>query len=600
MNYHILALMRCASLTLLTMLPLAAQDATQIANRVDRQTRPVIRGRSYAVSSMRPEGSQVAEQILRAGGNAFDAAVAAQAVLALVDAPNNGIGSDAMLLVYDAKSGQSHSVNAEGTAPALATIDWYKQHQQGKIPVSEGLLSGTVPGAVDAWYTLLDRWGTMAFGEVLRPAIDMAANGFALNERLAASLQSKKLRKYPTSVRAFSLLGHDWKAGDVYRVPQFAATLSLLVEAESAAAGGGRRAALKAARDRFYKGDIARKMAAFSVKNGGLFRYEDFARYGAIVEKPVSVDYRGYEVLKNPSANQGPAELIALNLLETYDLKSLKHNSAEYIHAGVESIKLAFADREYMGDELFVKIPWQPLLSKPYAVERRRLIDPGKASMEFRQGQIGSHAHPSDIDLSGAEGDGGDTTYVCVVDKHRNVVSFTPSLHSSYGTNVAMDDLGFVFNCRGDYYSLVPGHPNALAPGKRPRSTLQSTLVLKDGKPFLVTGSPGGDDQVMRTMQTFLNVVEFGMNVQQAIEAPRWSTRSFPMSFFPHTMYRGEMSVEDRIPEAVREALRAKGHKLKVTGGWSLGYNAAIAIDQPAGVLSAGADPRVDAYALAW
>lgn len=588
-----------SALLLLSATALPAQDATQVTNRIDRQTRPVLRGRSYAVSSMRPEGSQAAEQILRAGGNAFDAAVAAQAVLALVDAPNNGIGSDAMLLVYDAKAAQSHSVNAEGTAPKLASIDWYKQHQQGKIPVSEGLLSGTVPGAVDAWYTLLNRWGTMSFAQVLAPAIEMAAGGFVLNERLASSLKSKKLRKYPTSVKAFSL-DREWKAGDIYRVPQFAATLSLLVDAEKAAAPKGRQAALKAARDRFYKGDIARKMAAFSEKNGGLFRYEDFADYGVIVEKPVSTAYRGYDVLKNPSANQGPAELIALNLLETFDLKALKHNSADYIHAGVESIKLAFADREYMGDELFVKIPWQTLLSKPYAASRRELIDPAKASLEFRQGKIDSHAHPSDIDVSGAEGDGGDTTYVCVVDKHRNVVSFTPSLHTGYGTNVVMDDLGFAFNCRGDYYSLVPGHPNALAPGKRPRSTLQSTLVLKDGKPFLVTGSPGGDDQIMRTMQTFLNIVEFGMNVQQAIEAPRWSTRSFPMSYFPHTMYRGEMSVEERIPEPVREALRAKGHKLKVAGAWSLGYNAAIMIDHAAGVLSAGADPRVDAYALAW
>ncbi len=593
-------MMRCTSLLVFALVSsVLAQDATQVTNRVDRQTRPVIRGRSYAVSSMRPEGSQVAERILRAGGNAFDAAVAAQSVLALVDAPNNGIGSDAMLLVYDAASGQSHSLNAEGTAPALATIDWYKKNQQGKIPVSDGLLSGTVPGAVDTWYTLLDRWGTMTFAEVLAPAIDMAANGFVLNERVASSLKSKKLRKYPTSVKAFSL-DREWKTGDIYRVPQFAATLSLLVEAEKATAGQGRRAALKAARDRFYKGDIARKMAAFSEKNGGLFRYDDFAGYSAIVEKPVFTDYRGYRILKNPSANQGPAELIALNLLETYDLQALKHNSADYIHTGVESIKLAFADREYMADESFISIPWQTLLSKPYAIERRRLIDPAKASLEFRQGSIGSHAHPPDIDLSGSEGDGGDTTYVCLVDKHRNVVSFTPSLHTNYGTNVVMDDLGFAFNCRGDYFSLVPGHPNALAPGKRPRSTLQSTLVLREGKPFLVTGSPGGDDQIMRTMQTFLNIVEFGMNVQQAIEAPRWSTRSFPMSHFPHTMYRGETSVEDRVPEAVRQALRARGHKLKVTGGWSLGFNAAIVIDQPAGVLSAGADPRVDAYALAW
>jgi gamma-glutamyltranspeptidase/glutathione hydrolase len=282
------------------------------------------------------------------------------------------------------------------------------------------------------------------------------------------------------------------------------------------------------------------------------------------------------------------------------DLRALGHNSPEYIHAGVESIKLAFADREFLGDELFVKTPWDTLLSPEYAAQRRQLIDLNKASSEFRQGTIDSFAHPQDIDLSEKVGDGGDTSYLCIVDQQRNVVSFTPSLHTGYGTCVAMGELGFTFNCRGDYFSLVPDHPNALAPGKRPRTTLQSTLVLQEGKPVLVMGSPGGDDQCLRTLQTLLNVVDFGMNVQQAIEAPRWSTRSFPQSYFPHTMYPGEMTVEDRIPETVRESLRAKGHKLLVTGGWSLGSTAAIAVDLRTGVLSAGADPRVDAYALAW
>ena len=599
MNKNIYATLTHAMLSVVFSNAMFAEGADKPKAAPDRLTRPVIRGRSYAVSSMRPESTQVAERILRAGGNAFDAAVAAQAVLALVDAPNNGVGSDAMLLVYDARASRAYSVNAEGTAPQLATIDWYKTHQQGKIPVSEGLLSGTVPGVVDAWYTLLDRWGTMTFAEVLAPAIEMAANGFVLNERLAASLKSEKLRKYPTSVQAFSL-DRPWEAGAIYTVPQLARTLRRLVEAEQEATAGGRRAALKAARDRFYKGDIAHEMAEFSEQNGGLFRYEDFATYGAIVEEPVSIDYRGYQVLKDRSANQGPAELFALNILETFDLQALQHNSVEYIHAGVESIKLAFADREYLGDDRFIKIPWETLLSKEYAAQRRRLIDPDKACFEFRQGEIESFVHPADIDYARPGGDGGDTSYLCIIDQDRNVVSFTPSLHTGYGTCVAMGELGFTLNCRGDYFSLVPGHPNALAPGKRPRSTLQSTLVLKDGKPFLVMGSPGGDDQCLRTLQTFLNVVEFGMNVQQAIEAPRWSTRSFPQSYFPHTMYPGEVSVEDRIPEAVREALRKKGHKLNVTGGWSLGSTAAIAVDPETGVLSAGADPRVDAYAVAW
>ena len=569
-------------------------------------TRPVLRGREYAVSSMKPEATQVAERILRAGGNAFDAAVAGQAVLGLVDAANNGIGADAQLLLWDARAGKAVSLNAEGTAPKLATIEWYKANQGGKIPVSDTLLSGTVPGVVDAWYTLLDRWGTLTFEQALAPAIEMAERGFPLNDRLASAISgSKKLRKYPSSARAYFPDGKAPKAGEIAAYPDLARTMRRLVEAERAAASQGRRAALKAARDRFYQGDIAREMARFSEENGGLFRYEDFAAYTVKVEEPVAVDYRGYTVLKNPSAGQGPAELFALNILETYDLRKLGHNTAEYIHAGVEAVKLAFADRDkYLGDTDFIEIPYAGLLSKEYARDRRKLIDEGKASLEYRPGAPEKYMgmapldRPADIHWEGDENDGGDTSYLAVVDKDRNIVSFTPSLHTGFGTTVVMGELGFAFNCRGDYYSLVPGHANALAPGKRPRSTLQSTLVLKNGAPWLVTGSPGGDDQCMRTMQTFLNMVEFGMNPQQAIEAPRWSTRSFPQSTFPHSMYPGEMTVEDRIPEDVRKALTARGHKLKVGGGWTLGHNAAILIE--GGVLHAAADPRSDAYALAW
>jgi gamma-glutamyltranspeptidase / glutathione hydrolase len=207
---------------------------------------------------------------------------------------------------------------------------------------------------------------------------------------------------------------------------------------------------------------------------------------------------------------------------------------------------------------------------------------------------------PVHINLEGEADHEGDTSYIAVIDKDRNMVSFEPSLHSGFGTGVVMGDLGFIFNCRGDYYSLVAGEANALAPGKRPRSTLQSTLVLKGGQPFMIVGSPGGDDQVFRTLQTLLNIVDFGMNVQEAIESPRWATRSFPASPFPHTMYPGEMSVEQRVPEAVRAALITRGHKLTVAGPWTMGSLAAIVVDPKTGVLSAGTDPRVDAYAIAW
>ncbi|HTX34694.1 MAG TPA: gamma-glutamyltransferase [Bryobacteraceae bacterium] len=566
----------------------------------------LVRGTEYAVASMMPQASLTAEHVLRDGGNAFDAIVAGQAVLGVVQPNMNGMGSDATLLIYDAAAKKVWSLNAEGTAPRLATIEWYKKNQGGKIPVNDSLLAGTVPGVMDAWYILLSRWGTKTFGELLAPAIELCERGVPMGR----ILNSAALARYPTSQHVYGAPdGQRWKEGEVWKNPDLARTFRKLVEAEKEAAPQGRLAGLKAARDRFYKGDIAQEMARFSEANGGLFRYEDFASYTAKLEEPVSIDYRGYTVYKNASASQGPAELIALNLLEGYDLKKMGLNSADYIHTSAEAMKLAMADRDtYLGDMDFIKIPYAALLSKQYAAERRKLIDPAKASLEFRPGDVTGFAgpgfpsfdRPRDVTTHGNADHAGDTSYIAVVDRARNMISFTPSLHSAFGTKVVMGSLGFIFNCRGDYYSLVEGHANALAPGKRPRSTLQGTLVMKDGQPFMITGSPGADDQCMRTMQTLLNVVDFGMNVQQAIEAPRWSTRSFPASPFPHTMYPGDLSLEGRIAEAVRDELIRRGHKVAMKGPWSMNESAAIMVEAATGTLSAGADPRTSALALAW
>lgn len=501
-----------------------------------RTMRPVIRGQLYAVSSMRSEATRAATRILEAGGNGFDAIVAGQAALALSDPAMNGLGSDAVILVYDARAKKVVSINAEGTAPKLATIDWYKQNNGGKLPVNDGLLSATVPGVIDAWYILLDRWGTMTFAQVLEQAIDMADNGFPLGDLTAGEIAgSKKLRRYPTSMKVYYPNGAAPKPGEVFRNPDLARTLKKMLEAERQNAAKGRHEALKAARDRFYKGDIAQAFAKFSEENGGLFRYGDFESYTAKIEEPVSVDYRGYQVYKNASATQGPAELFALNILEGYDLKAMGLNSLAYLHTCVEAVKLAMGDREkFLGDTDFIKIPYAGLLSKDYAAERRKLIDPDKASLELRPGNPEKFMkEPAPIDrpvcvnLAGDADHAGDTSYIAVIDKNRNMISFEPSLHSTFGTGVVMGDTGLIFNCRGDYFSLVPGEANALEPGKRPRSTLQSTLVMKGGQPLMIMGSPGGDDQIMRTIQTFLNIVDFGMDVQRAIEAPRWSTTSF-------------------------------------------------------------------------
>ncbi|HEY3102415.1 MAG TPA: gamma-glutamyltransferase [Pyrinomonadaceae bacterium] len=588
------------------------QEGESDANGANRTMRPVVRGQHFAVAAMKAEATRAAERILEKGGNAFDAIVAGQAVLGIVDMAMNGVGADATLLVYDAKTKRVYSINAEGTAPKLATIDWYKEHNGGKLPVNDSLLSATVPGCIDAWYILLDRWGTMSFGQVLSEAIDLAENGFPVGDSLAraftTSAADRKLHKYPTSVKLYFANNRAPQAGEIFRNPDLARTLKRLVEAETQNKSKGRHQALKAARDRFYKGDIAREMAKFSEDNGGLFRYEDFANYSAKVEDPVSIDYRGYQIYKNASASQGPAELFALRILEGYDLKAMGLNSADYIHTTVEATKLAMADREkYLGDMDFVKIPYTGLLSKEYAAERRALIDKATASLAFRPGtaeKFTSDATPLDrpvkITTSDFADHEGDTSYIAVVDSARNMITFTPSLHSAFGTGVVMGDLGFIFNCRGDYYSLEAGAANALVPGKRPRSTLQGTLVMKDGQPLMLMGTPGADNQVLLTMQTLLNMIEFGMNVQQAIEAPKWLTRAFPASPFPHTMYPGDLSVESRVPESVRKELLARGHKLRVTGPWSSGSMAAIVVDLRTGVISAGTDPRTEAYAWAW
>jgi gamma-glutamyltranspeptidase / glutathione hydrolase len=582
--------------------PVTAQEGAE------QTMRPVIRGRQAAISSMKAEATEAARRILEAGGNAFDAIVAGQAALAVTDFPNNGVGSDAVVLVYVAREKKIFSINAEPRAPKLATIEWYEKNNGGKIPESDGLLSGGIPGVVDAWYILLDRWGTMSFEQVLQPALELAGEGFPISEHRASAIATtQKIRKYPTTVKIYMPNGQPPKAGEIFKNPDLARTLEKLIEAEKANKSRGRHEALKAARDRFYKGDIAREFAAFSEANGGLFRYEDFAEYTAEVETPVSINYRGYQVYKNPSATQGPAELFALNILEGYDLKALGHNSPDFLHINVEAMKLAMADREkYLGDMDYIRIPYAGLLSKDYASERRKLIDMDKASQELRPGSpekfagSASPGRPVHANLNGNADHAGDTSYIGIVDKNRNMVSFEPSLHSGFGTGVVMGNTGIIFNCRGDYYSLVRGEANALEPGKRPRSTLQSTMVMKDGKPFAIMGSPGGDDQVMRTIQTLINVIDFGMNIQQAIESPRWSTSSFPASPFPHTMYPGAMSVEARIPQATQLALIARGHKLHVSGPWTMGSNAGIIIDMKTGVLSAGADPRVEAYAWAW
>lgn len=527
-------------------------------------TRPVIRGTRYAVSTRKPQATQAAERVLLEGGNAFDAAVAAMCVLAVTDCAMTGIGGDANILIYSARDRKVHAINASGTTPKLATIDWYRRNAEGRIPVSDGLLCGTVPGVPAACYTLLERWGTMSFADVSGAGIELAEKGFPVSEYFCEffAQHGYKLRKRPLSDRIYYPQGRELRAGEMLRNPALAATMRAMADPRE-----------------FYEGSIARELAAFSERDGGLFRYEDFAGYQVKVEEPISVNYRGYQVFKNASNCQGATELILYNLLEPHDLQALGHNSTEYIHLCVEAAKLAYADRErYLGDTAFISIPWDEVLSKTRVRE----------------------AWDCSGNLAGAASHAGDTSQISIVDQDGNCISMTPSLHSAFGTGVTMGSTGLIFNCRGDCFVLDENHPNALMPGKRPRSTLTPTMVLKDGEPRMVLGSPGADDQPLRIAQTFLNVVDFGMNIQEAIEAPRWSTTSFPATEFPQTAYPNQMAVESRIPEEVRAGLRARGMLVDVTDPWWLGANCAVVIDGESGVLNAGADPRGDSYALAW
>ena len=445
--------------------------ATGGAARPAQTMKSLARGADFAAASMMPQATLTAEQVLRAGGNAFDAVVAGQACWAWFSPhPMVSVATPCCWsmtrrrrrfsrLMRKARLPswlRSTGIRSTTAASSRSTILCWR------APFPALWTPGTYCSRAGAAKTLRSCW---------RPRSSWPN---AVSRSAAGAFASRAFLKYPTSMRVYGPPdGKAWQDGELWKNPDLARTFRRLVEAEHEAMPQGRQAALKAARDRFYKGDIAREMARFSEESGALFRYEDFAGYSAKVEEPVSVDYRGYTVYKNPSASQGPAELIALNLLEGYDLKKMGLNSAEYIHTSVEAIKLAMADRDtYLGDMDFIDIPYRGLLAKEYAASRRKLIDTAKASLEFRPGEVAPFAgpgyktvnRPRDVDLAGHADHLGDTSYIATADRDRNMVSFTPSLHSGFGAKVVVGNLGFVFNCRGDYYSLVRGTPMRSSP----------------------------------------------------------------------------------------------------------------------------------------
>ena len=574
--------------------------------------RPMILSTRGVVSSGHYLATEIGLDVLRRGGNAMDAAAAVGFALTVLKPHQNGIGGEVPMLVWSAEARKAWAVCGHGVAPRAATIERFRQEGLDAIP-GDGFLAAIVPSAVASWILLLSRFGTMRLSEVIFPAIDLAAHGFPMYDALHDAIAGQAARfrtEWPSSAQVFLPGGQPPPVGSIWRQPDWAATFGRLVDAESRSRT--RRRGLRAAHEAFYRGGIAEAVVAFcrdhpvrdasGKAHAGLLSTDDFAQFQARLEEPVETTYRGVRVCKCSTWTQGPVLLQTLNLLEGLDLAAMGHNSPDYVHAVVECMKLAYADRElYYGDPGFADVPLGRLLSKPYAAERRRLIDPAVASHELRPGgRPGLRAESiADVDAAFAAdtGHAGDTTKLEVIDEAGNMVSATPSGGWLMSSPV-VPGLGFPLGTRGQMFSLVAGHPNCLEPGKRPRTTLTPSLATKGGEPFMVFGSPGGDSQDQWALQFLLNVLEFGMSLQEAVEAPTFWTRHFPGSFYPRAAEPGSLHVEGRVPESVRAALAARGHKLHVAGDWSGGNTLAAAIDPATGVRQAAASPRLEpAYA---
>jgi len=579
---------------------LALLSASVPARAQTSTWRPVVAADHGMVASGHPLASEAGLRILKSGGNAIDAAIAAWAVQGLVEPMMTGIGGDMLILVYLAKTGEVKFINGTGPAPLAATLERYRA--EGGIP-AEGPLSVSVPGAVSAAELAVSAYGSKSFAETLGPAIEIAEGGFPVTEHLAESLASSasKLAKYPTTTRLWFRDGKPLRMGDRVVQTDIARTLSRI-----AREGSGD----------FYKGETGRATVAYMKANGGLFVEQDLSRFQAHEDAPIHIDYRGIEVYECPPNSQGHVMLQALQTLEGFDVRYMGHNSARYLHLVTESLKLAFADRNrYVGDPRFVApIPMDEMLSDEWAERRRREIHPeraiegepahgspkGSSTENPPQMYASASRHPVPLEIGPTPEDTyGLTTYLAVVDGERNMVSITSSLLSAFGSGMVVEGAGYFLNNRMAYFFLDEGDPNVLAPGKRTRHTINPALALKDKKPYLVFGTPGADTQPQTQLQFFLNVVEFGMNVQQALEAPAVISTSFRASYFPHEV-EGTLRVPSALPRHVLDGLGLLGHKLDVRDVRGVGSVKGILIHPGSGVLMGGVSPTGDSYVMAW
>jgi gamma-glutamyltranspeptidase/glutathione hydrolase len=588
--------------------------------------RPIARGRNWAISTRNALASQAGEIIFFRGGNAIDAAVAALAALGVVEPAMSGIGGELFMLVYDPEKKKVYSVNGGGAAPERATIDFYKNMGFESIPL-DGALSGVVPGAFDAWCVALDRFGTMSLSQVLEPAIELAESGFPASEEFVSVIKKNelRLRSFESSRELyFRKDGSFYDTRDNFRNRKLARLYRKLAEKEENALRSGvdRHCAIKAARDSFYKGEVAEEIVSFMQDNGGLFLPEDFACYYALLEEPVHTSYRGYEIYKSPSANQGPAELEILNMLENFDIRGQRS-----IHICAEAVNLAMADRErFLGDLNYIKSPLNGLLSKEYARHRAKLIDENRRLSSYDAGDPwGYEKEPyvyrqkpyflsadmpeyrkeqdHEAKCSGPERDHdlsrdmGLTSYACASDKSGLTVSATPSNFSNFGSALVVEPFGFPMNDRASYFWLDEKQTNSLQPGKRPRNTITPSMALKNGKPYLAYGTPGADQQCQALSQILVNIVDLGMSIQEAIDAPMWSSKSFPLSYGNHSTQEGVISIDARDDGVVAE-LEKKGWLVEVSEPFS--NNRACVIRILDDCIEAAAMSTTEGSALAW
>ena len=592
----------------------AAQDRG-LERHLDRAAhRPAVPGPNGLVTAGHPLASMAGLRMLMAGGNAADAAIATLATLNVVRPQMSGMAGNGFVTLYDRVSDRVYSLGATGAAPLALDPS-----SLGAEELNKGIHAGVVPGLFGGWIALLDRFGTMSLAQVLAPAIDYAENGHPIEASVVAAIESHRelFESFPSSRRMFLPLGRVPEPGENFRMPDLANTLRKVVEAERLAlvAGKTRSDALRAAFDRFYSGDIADEMARFYNENGGDFTMEDFARYEPIWAEPVHTTYRGYDVYSSPPTSRGGLEVtMQLNLVEGFDLRALGPGSPETIHLLSEAIKVAKADvYAYAADPALVDVPIDELLSKDYASARRSLIDPSRVMAYPGAG------NPARVEVlqSGARAAGaeaakrprghfsersyaGSTTSLSIADRFGNVIAATPTHGGGFGTGVVVGNTGLTFNngTRIGSTSPYPDNVNYVRGGQIPILNNSPIIVLRDGRFHAALGTPGGETIGQTQFQVLVNLLDFGMPIQEAIAAPRFTLRGEPNFYQPGAEVR--FSLEDRLPGDVVRALDGLGYTVELAPGYAFGSIQGITLDARTGALMAGADPRRVAYAVGW